>query len=159
MDYASLIAEFGASYGMDDLAPNENGVVGFESDGRSVLLRRLPDSQIVIATVGLVEVPTAGAAAVNRLLMQANQALFVQDCMALVFHAESGWYQLLSRIDVATLDFVGFDAKIAQLLDRADQWCTFFEQFLPIAAQSEASDGKIPPPPFDLLGSAGMMRI
>ena len=32
MDYANLVAEFGAHYGMGNLAPDENGAVGFEAD-------------------------------------------------------------------------------------------------------------------------------
>ena len=46
MEFASLIAEFGAHYGMDCLAPDENGAVGFEADARNRMVIRQYDSDL-----------------------------------------------------------------------------------------------------------------
>lgn len=136
MEFASLIAEFGAHYGMDCLAPDENGAVGFEADGRLLAFQLLDEPDTVLASIELGSAPSAGAEKVNELLMRANQALFSLDGMALVIHPGNNRYRLLSRIDVAALDFAGFDEKIARILDRAEQWGAFLEGFAPLVAEA-----------------------
>ncbi len=139
MEYASLIAEFGANYGLGDLTPDENGAVGFEADGRSVIIQQQSDTGNAFAMVELVETPENGEDVVNRLLMQANQALFVQDGMALVLNHENNRYCLLMRFEPAMLDFLGFDARLSRLLDRAEQWRTFLENFFAVASKADAA--------------------
>ncbi|MCQ2389392.1 MAG: type III secretion system chaperone [Kiritimatiellae bacterium] len=156
MEFASLIAEFGARYGMADLTPDENGAVGFVVDGRTVAIRHWPESGCVVASIEIAE-PGAGAEPMNRLLMRANQTLFVLDGMAIVFDSGRERYLLLSRFDADALDFVGFDAKIAQLLDRADQWGSFFEKFRAFAEESKAWDDDLPPP--DVVSGIDFMRV
>lgn len=146
MEYTSLIAEFCERYGMDRVEPDADGAVGFDVDGRPLVLQWLESSDAVLATVELGETPDAGAAVVNRLLMQANQTLFALDGMALVLNPENGHYRLMARLDVEALDFIGFDAKIARLLDRADQWGAFLEKFVPLAVEAEANGGDAPQP-------------
>ena len=157
MEFASLIAEFGARYGMADLTPDENGAVGFVVDGRTVAIRHWPEAECVVASIEIAA-PGAGAEAVNRLLMRANQTLFVLDGMTIVFDSSSERYLLLSRFDATALDFIGFDAKIAQLLDRADQWSAFLEKFRALAEESAAKGVDFPPPP-DISSPIDFMRV
>ena len=160
MEYASLIAEFGARYGMADLAPDEDGAVGIEVDGRMLVLQQQEGTDIVIATLDLGIAPMGGAAMTSRLL-QLNSALFVQDGM-MIGLAETG-YRIFSRFDVATLDFIDFDERIARLLDRADQWGGMLEQLGTLAAAAgasgdgaESADGFSPP---GLDAPLGMLRV
>lgn len=159
MEYASLIAEFGSNYGMADLEPDVNGAVGFEVDGRSVIIQQLPDTGDAFAMVELFEAPENGAAAVNRLLMQANQTLYVLDGMALVLSHENNRYRLVMRFEPATLDFVGFDEKLSRLLDRAEQWGQFLDKFMPIAAESERNGGGAPESSYEVTSPFGMFRV
>lgn len=159
MEYASLIAEFGAHYGMEGLAPDENGAVGFDVDGRTMALQRIEETDRVVATLELCEAPDAGSAIVNRLLMRANQALFVMDGMSLALHPEKNSYRLLAITDIAALDFVGFDAWVAQVLDRADKWGAFLDKFLPLAAENEEKGAETPELPPDFPLSADFMRV
>lgn len=138
MKFESLIAEFGARYGMEDLGPDENGAVGFEADGCPVTLQQLPETETVLAAVEVCGAPEAGEAAVNRLVMTANQALYALDGMALVRSSESGGYRLLNRFDVAAMDFIGFDRQMGRFLDLAEKWRELIEKFVPIAAEAEA---------------------
>lgn len=159
MEYASLIKEFGNRYGMDDLVPNENGGVGFAVDGRTMTLRHQVETDDVIAMIEIVDVPEAGVAAVNRLLMQANQALFIQDGLMLILQAETGKYCLLARFGIAALDFIGFDEKLGRFLERADQWGEFFAKFFPLAAEAEARGDDPVEMPSDFLSPLEMMRV
>lgn len=160
MEFASLIAEFGARYGMGELVPDGNGAVGFEVDGRSALFQLLPESETVVAMVSLAACADAGAETVNQLLLKANQALYMQDGMVLVLHPALNRYCLLLRIDIASLDFVGFDKAVAQLLSRAEQWSSFFEKFLPLAAGAEegGEEDDLSAPP-DLFSPDDMLRV
>ena len=161
MDYASLIVEFGARYGIEGLAADENGIAGFEADGRTVVLQKLPETEAVVATVDVGAGVESGAAVVNRLLMTANQALYAADGMAVVQQLENGPYRLMYRFDVAGLDFVGFDAKMGRFLDLAEKWSAFLEKFAPIAADVEVKGADAvaatPAPDFPLAGD--MMRV
>ena len=139
MDYASLIAEFGANYGLGDLVPDEDGAVGFEADGRTVVLQKLPDSENVIVTVRLGEAVSGSEERVNRILLQANQSLMTLDGMALCLHPETGDYRLLSRLDVASLDFIAFDKIMETILDRAEQWGALLRKIIPIASSNAAA--------------------
>ena len=159
MECASLVAEFGARYGMDDLSLDENGAVGFAVDGRTMILQQIAGTDSMVATIELHDGVDAGAAAVNRLIMRANQTLFMLEGMALVIHSETGRYCLLSRFDVAAMDFVGFDGKIGQFLERADQWGEFLEKFIPVAAEAETSGAPAPEIPDGLFTPVGMMRV
>lgn len=142
MEFSSLIAEFGMRYGMGELAPDENGAVGFAVDGRQMILQELPDiKDVAIAQIELCDVAEKGASAVNQLIMKANQALFMLDGMTLVIHPKTGRYCLLARFDLSSLDFIGFDAMIARVLERADQWGQFLERFMPVAAHAEGASG------------------
>lgn len=129
MDYTSLIAEFGASYEIGDLTPDENGAVGFEADGRPVVIQKLPDSEVAIITVDLGPATDASEAAVSRIVLQANQALLALDGMAFCRHSETNSYRLLCRLDLESLDFIAFDKKMATVLGRAEQWSTFLRKF------------------------------
>ena len=142
MEFASLIAEFGARYGIGELSPDENGAVGFAVDGRQMIIQELSESKdVVTVSIELCDAAEKGSAIVNRLIMKANQALFLLDGMTLVLHAETGRYCLLSRFDVASLDFAGFDEKIGRILERADQWGQFLQRFMPVAADAEIAAG------------------
>ena len=159
MDYASLIKEFGSRYGMDDLVPDENGGVGFAVDGRTMTLQHQVETDDVSAMIEIVDVPEAGAAAVNRLVMQANRALFLQDGMTLVLHTETGKYCLLVRFGIAALDFTGFDEKIGRFLERADQWGEFFAKFFPLAAEAETRGESVAEVPSDLFPPMDLIRV
>lgn len=159
MEYASLIAEFGANYGLDDLTPDENGAVGFEADGRPVAIQKLAETQTVIVTIDLCEAPESGAAAVDQLLLKANLALFVLDGMALVLHPESNRYRLVMRLDMATMDFIDFDDKLSKLLDRAEQWSAFLDKFLPLVAEAETKGEKSETTPTEMPSEFEMLRI
>ena len=159
MEYASLIAEFGANYGLGDLTPDENGAVGFEVDGRPVVIQQLAETQTVVVTIDLYEAPESGAAAVNQLLLKANLALFVLDGMALVLHPENNRYRLVMRLDVATTDFIEFDDKMSKLLDRAEQWSAFLDKFLPLVAEAETKGVKSEAMSTEMLPEFEMLRI
>ena len=121
MKFKSLIAEFGVRYGIGELVPDADGVVGIGVDDRSVTFRRQGESDCVIALAELGDVPEAGADAVNRLLMQVNQALFIEDGLVITRPEKSGRYCLLDRMDVASMDFLGFDRRISRLLAQAEE--------------------------------------
>lgn len=140
MEYASLIAEFGARYGIGELKPDENGVVGISADGRSVTFMQQSGGDLVIALAELCEAPEMGADRVNRLLMQANQPMFMEDGFVIVHHEGSGRYCLMARFDVASMDFLDFDRTVGRLLQRAEHWNTFLEKFIPIAAEAATAD-------------------
>lgn len=162
MEYASLIAEFGARYGMGELAPDANGAVGFVVDGRQAILQELPEAKDVVSvTIELCDARGAGSAVVNQLLMKANRALFLLDGMTLAFHSETRRYCLLARFAVPSLDFAGFDEQIGRILERADQWGRFLERLLPVAARAERSagaDGRVEDLP-DLNPPDGFLRV
>lgn len=160
MEFASLIAEFGAQYGMGYLAPDENGAVGFDVDGHSMILQQHDGTECVIATLDLIDAPDADATSVNRLLVQANLALFSLDGLALGLHPDKNRYQLLGRFDVAAMDFIGFDAAISRMLERAEQWRTFLDNFIAVSAEADAAapDGASAPPP-EGDPFASMMRV
>ena len=144
MEFTSLIAEFGARYGIGELVPDENGAVGIAVDGRQMILQELSDAKdVVTVSIELCDAAEKGSETVNRLLMKANQALFLLDGMTLVIHSETERYCLLSRFDAAALDFAGFDEKIGRVLERADQWGQFLERFMSVAADAEAAGGKL----------------
>lgn len=162
MKFADLIAEFGARYEIGELVPDENGAVGFAVDGRQMILQELAEIRdVATVSIELCDAPEEGDADVNRLLMKANRALFLLDGMALVLHSETGRYCLLARLDVASLDFAGFDEKIGRFLERADQWGTLLEKLRFAAAADEDdddADGKVE----DLLGldsPDGLLRV
>ena len=157
MDYAGLIAEFGANYGMDGLAPDENGAVGFEVDGRPFAIQIMPESESVVATVELgAEIE---ATAVNRLMMRTNQSLFMLEGMAIVLHPATSHYCLMIRFDITALDYAGFDAKIGHLLERAEQWAKFFENYRPVAGEAAANRVNNPEPAESEIPFADMLRV
>ena len=139
MDYASLISEFGANYGMGDLIPDEDGVASFEADGRPVVFQKLQDSDNMIVTVELGAATDESAAVVNRFLLQANRALAILDGISLCLHSETGSYCLIRRIDVTSLDFIAFDKIMGTILDRAEQWGAILQKIIPVAS-SDADD-------------------
>ena len=160
MDYTSLIAEFGANYGLGDLVPDENGAAGFEADGRPVVFQKLPDSGNMIVTVVLGAASEGNAGIVNRLLLQANQVLMTMDGMALYLNPETGDYCLIRRLDVTPLDFVAFDKIMETILDRAEQWGVFLGDFIALAAETDAARADEAPGPFPAdASSVPMLRV
>lgn len=157
MEYTTLIAEFGAQCGMDGLAPDENGLVSFEADGHTLTLQQTAEIPYVIATVELTEIP-ARSAAVDRLLLRANKALFVFDGMTLCRQPDSNRYVLVARIDVEPLDITGFDEKLSQILQRAAQWHDLLESFKPLAEETDGDDGSDATPAADF-ADAALIRI
>ena len=158
MKFESLVAEFGIRYGMDGLAPDENGAVGFEADGRTVTLQFQPETETVLATVEVCKAPKEGEPAVNRLVLTANQALYALDGMSLVRRFGGGGYFLLDRFDVAKLDFIGFDRQMGRFLDLAEKWRALIEKFVPIAAETEAKGADAAAEAPDLPFADNMMR-
>ena len=140
MEFESLIAEFGARYGIDGLALTEDGAVGLAVNGQPMSLRLVPETSTVVATIEVGEMPDAGVSSVDRLIAKANRSLYLTDGMVLVFHSKAEHYCLLFRIDIAQLDFHGFDEKIARFLAVADQWREFLEKFIPLAAEAATID-------------------
>lgn len=137
MEFADLIAEFGARYEIGELVPDENGAVGLVVDGRQVVLQELSDLKgVATATVELGDAPEGDDAGVNRLVMKANRALFLLDGMALVLHSVTGRYCLLARFDLADIDFAGFDATVGRILERADQWGQILERIASVGAEA-----------------------
>lgn len=140
MDYTSIIAEFGSRYGLEDFIPDGNGAVGFEADGRPVIIRKPSDSEAAVVTVGLGSVAEAGETSVSRFVLQANQALMAQDGMALCLDSETNGYSLVCRIDISSIDFIDFDQKMATLLDRAEQWGELLEKLSAFASADDVGD-------------------
>lgn len=135
MEFKELIAAFGAHYGMDDLVVNDDNTTGFMVDNRAMTLQLLPESEIVLAAVELGE--ASDAATANLLLLKANRTLFALDGFALGIRDETEHYCLFDRIDIADLDFAGFDARLAQLLTRAGEWSSFLNMFVPAAIAAD----------------------
>lgn len=144
MEFSSLIAEFGVRYGIEGLTLDEHGFSGMVVDGRKMVLQQLADAgNCVIAMIELCDAPK-DCPAVNQLILKANLSLFMLDDMMLAIHPTSGCYQLTARIDVEQLDFLGFDARLGHILERADQWCSFLDKYIPMAAQAGSADGVMP---------------
>lgn len=142
MEFKNLIAKFASHYGMDDLVVSEDNATGFIVDNRAMTLQLLPESETVLATVELGEASDSTLA--NQLLLKANQTLFALDGLALGIRDESENYCLFDRIDIANLDFEGFDARIAKLLTRAGEWGAFLGVFVPAAGAADmSSEGNI----------------
>ena len=149
-NFSSLIAEFSAHYGMDVLTPDDDGVTGFVVDNREMTLQLLPEGEVVLASIELGS--SSEAATANLLLMKATQSLFALDGMVIGIRAEIGQYGLFDRIDISHLDFPGFDAWMARILERAEQWGAFLGAFVPTAvaadsagdAESEHLEGGLP---------------
>lgn len=159
MEFASLVAEFGARYRIGELVPDANGAAGLTVDGRQMIFQEFPEAKdVATVSIELCDAAEKGSEVVNRLIMKANQALFMLDGMALVLHADTGRYCLLARFDVASLDFSGFDDKIGHILERADQWGQFLERFMPVAADAGDAGGKIADLP-ELTPPDGFMRV
>ena len=135
--FSRLIAEFSAHYEMDDLTPDDNGVTGFVVDNREMALQLLPEGEVVLASIELGT--SSEATTANLLLMKANQSLFALDGMVIGIRAESGQYCLFDRIDISHLDFPGFDARIARILERAEQWGAFLGAFVPTAVAADSA--------------------
>lgn len=127
MEYASLIGEFAARYGIDGFATDENGAAGFEADGRQVVFHKPEDSDIALVTVVIGSAHGTDDTEANRILLTANRSLFATEGMSLAIHEETGRVLLLARLEVERLDFIGFDEKVARILERADQMGALLE--------------------------------
>ena len=135
--FSCLIGEFSAHYEMGDLTPDDDGVAGFVVDNREMTLQLLSEGEVVLASI---ELGTSSEAAMaNLLLLKANQSLFALDGMVIGIRAESGRYCLFDRIDISHLDFPGFDARIARILERAEQWGAFLGAFVPAAVAADST--------------------
>ena len=158
MKFESLIAEFGSCYGIGDLVPDEDGVVTIRVDDRFVTFMRQGETDFVIVMAELRAASEAGEDAVNRLLMQANQTLFVEDGLVIVRPGESDRYCLLDRFCVTDMDFHDFDRQVGRLLSRADSWGLFLERYVPVAAEAAATGGGSSAPS-GIVAHGDMLRV
>lgn len=137
MEFNELIADFAARHNVADLTAADNAAA-LDIDGIIVLLVCKGDELTLSAEIG--EPPAEGAATFANLLLEAS-------LQSEAFFAKIGGadlYIAVRRLSLPSLDPAAFDRALESLVNLAETWHRFLEDFRPAAKAAEKAKSDIP---------------
>ena len=126
MDFPELISEFAKRHGIADLAAEDNATA-LDIDGIVITLVAADDALSVSAEIG--EPPSEGRADFAELMLEANlqsEAFFAKE-------QENGFYVLVRRLSLPTLNAESFDSALEAFVNLAETWRQLLADFRPVA--------------------------
>ena len=126
MDFAELISNFAERHGIADLTAEDNAAA-LDIDGIVITLVAADDALSVSAEIG--EPPSEGRADFAELMLEANlqsEAFFAKE-------QENGFYVLVRRLSLPTLNAESFDSALEAFVNLAETWRQLLADFRPVA--------------------------
>ncbi len=122
MEYRELIADFASKVGLEDFAPNEEGVCHLIDENTVITIQDCGEIGLILITAPLAKLPARTAAVLLRRLLAAN-FLYEKTMGATIALDEKSGILYLTRYDaLGTLDGEGLKARLESFATVLDQW-------------------------------------
>ena len=122
MEYRELIADFAAKIGLEDFAPNEEGVCQLIDENMVITIQDCGEIGLILITAPLAKLPVRTASTLLRRLLAAN-FLYEKTMGATIALDEKSGMLYLTRYDVlGQLDGEGLKARLESFATVLDQW-------------------------------------
>ena len=132
-----IMKAFGGQFGLSGLAADRDGVYGLDVDGMTVSVMEAAEKGKVVMWARVGDLPSEGAGAFSRQLLEAMAPDDAADGSVLSVEAESKAVYLHRMDDLATLDLDSFKAVLSKFVDRLEDWRNRLGDFRP---QTDAAD-------------------
>ena len=122
MEYRELIADFAAKVGLEDFAPNEEGVCQLIDENMVITIQDCEEIGLILITAPMAKLPVRTASALLRRLLAAN-FLYEKTLGATIALDEKSGMLYLTRYDaLGQLDGEGLKARLESFATVLDQW-------------------------------------
>ncbi len=122
MDFRELMADFAAKVGLEDFAPNAEGVCQLIDENTVITIQDCGEIGLILVTAPLAKLPARAAAGLLRRLLAANFLYEKTKGATLALDEKSGTLYL-TRYDVlAQLDGEGLKARLENFATVLDLW-------------------------------------
>ena len=122
MEYRELIADFAAKIGLEDFAPNEEGVCQLIDENMVITIQDCGEIGLILITAPLAKLPVRTASTLLRRLLAAN-FLYEKTMGATIALDEKSGMLYLTRYDaLGQLDGEGLKARLESFATVLDQW-------------------------------------
>ena len=137
MEFRELMKQFGATIGIEGLAPDETNACSVEIDGMAVAFVEDPEAGTLTTMAEVCEPPAEGEAMLYRVLMQ---SMFMGEGTAgAVFSVKPDTGRIfLHRTDpLVALDLDAFCAMLEKFVNTLERWRKDIADFRPVAKAVE----------------------
>ena len=122
MEYRELIADFAAKIGLEDFAPNEEGVCQLIDENMVITIQDCGEIGLILITAPMAKLPARTAGVLLRRLLAAN-FLYEKTMGATIALDEKSGMLYLTRYDaLGQLDGEGLKARLESFATVLDQW-------------------------------------
>ncbi|MBQ9430932.1 MAG: type III secretion system chaperone [Kiritimatiellae bacterium] len=155
MEFEEIISGFAQKFGIEGLAPNEEGSVLLDIDGMAVELLHDADAGDVLICAEIGEPPPEGEKHFAEMLLRANFLFQGTGGATFAQNPESKAYALIRPFALAGLDLEDFCAQVGKFVDGLERWRQLLEDFREVgeSVSDDDSDG------FNPLGGSGFMSV
>lgn len=122
MEYRELIADFAAKVGLEDFAPNEEGVCQLIDENTVITIQDCGEIGLILITAPMAKLPARTAGVLLSRLLAAN-FLYEKTMGATIALDEKSGMLYLTRYDaLGQLDGEGLKARLESFATVLDQW-------------------------------------
>ena len=122
MEYRELIADFASKVGLEDFAPDEEGVCHLIDENTVITIQDCGEIGLILITAPLAKLPARTAAVLLRRLLAAN-FLYEKTMGATIALDEENGILYLTRYDaLGSLDGERLKARLESFATVLDQW-------------------------------------
>ena len=155
MEFDQIISGFSQEFGIEGLAPDDEGTVRLDIDGMTVeVLHDAAEGRIMLcADIG--EPPPEGGDRFAAILLRANFLFQGTDGATMAQNPETKKYSVIHPLALDPLDVSGFSERLGKFVDGIERWRQMLADFRDAddAAEEEGASG-IPP-----LAQSGFMAV
>ena len=155
MEFEEIINGFAQRFGIEGLAPSEEGSVLLDIDGMAVELLHDADAGNVLICAEIGDPPPEGEKHFAEMLLRANFLFQGTGGATFAQNPESKAYALIRPFALAGLDLEDFCAQVGKFVDGLERWRQLLEDFREVGESVSDDDNA----GFNPLGGSGFMSV
>ena len=140
MEFKEIINGFAQKFGIEGLAPNDEGSVKLEIDGMAVELLHDADAGNVLICAEIGEPPPEGEIHFAEMLLRANFLFQGTGGATFAQNPESKAYALIRPFALASLDVEDFCTHVGEFADGLERWRQILADFREVSESVSDDD-------------------
>lgn len=133
MELETLMNDFAAKVGLDELKPDNEGVYSIAFDNIAVAFMEDKENERMIVYAPIAQKPAEGADKLAETLLATNYIFEATNGATIALNLEEGAYVLQNSYDLIRLDIEEFLSKIEAFVNKTEDLRNLIEDFRPVA--------------------------